>query len=56
MIATSWWGALHQRAKRPWTPERYAALARWLTVGSTTVAIASLVASAVWLALRAIHG
>ena len=56
VIAVSWWGALHLRVKRPWTPERHAALARWLTVGSATIAIASLVAFAVWLALRVIHG
>jgi hypothetical protein len=31
-------------------------LARWLTVGSATISIASLVAFAVWLALRVIHG
>ena len=56
LIGILWWRAVHPRAPQPYDPARQAAnarLARWFTIGSAMVAIASLAAVAVfvWLAL-----
>jgi hypothetical protein len=59
LIGVLWWRAVHPRAPQPYDPARQAVapdarLAQWFTIGSAAVAIASLVAVAVfvWLALK----